>query len=138
MFPLPIKFYVYTALVLAAVLGLTYGHHEHNALVEYKAEVKQLADAQIAKNNEIAKQQEQINADTKKANDDRIASIHAMYKRMLNSRGGSVSTSNANATISVNGTTIDIVSLAEQCSLTTSKLVLLQNWIKENQKLNEH
>jgi hypothetical protein len=138
MFPLPIKVYVYAILIVFAVGGFVYGRHEHNVLIEYKAKVKQVADEQIAKNKEIAKEQEQINADKEKANDDRIANIHSMYKRMLNSSSSKVSTSNANATISVNGTTIDIVSLAQECAITTSKYVLLQEWIKDNQKLNEY
>jgi len=49
---------------------------------------------------------------------------------MLNTGGGAMS-SDANATITINGKTVNILSLAEQCASTSEQVIALQNWIIE-------
>jgi len=55
---------------------------------------------------------------------------------MLDSRSGAVS-SVPNATITVNGETHNILSVAEECSVTTAQLMTLQDWVNQQISLNK-
>jgi hypothetical protein len=111
---------------------------EHLRFAHYVDQQAIVAQEQANKTKAIQKEQELINDGIKQTYEARIASIHAMYGRMHYSSSSSLSTSDASATITVNGQTINVVSLTEQCASTTAQLVSLQDWITENSKLNEH
>ena len=111
---------------------------EHLRFVHYVDQQAVVAQEQADKTKEIQKEQELINDGIKQTYEARIAAIHTMYGRMHYANSSTLSSSDANDTITINGKTVNVVSLTEQCSITTAQLVSLQDWVTENSKLNEH
>ena len=128
------QIYIYLALVLG---GFGAGFYvEHLRFVDYKQEVQLVAEKQQAETDAKIKEQEIINENIKQTYEARLTSIHTFYSRMLDSRSGVVS-SDPNATITVNGETHNILSVAEECSVTTVQLITLQDWVNQQISLNK-
>jgi len=126
--------YIYIALVFG---GFGAGFYvEHLRYMEYRQEVQIVAEKQIAENEAKIKEQELINENIKQTYEARLTSIHTFYTGMLDSRSGAVS-SVPNATITVNGETHNILSVAEECSVTTVQLITLQDWVNQQISLNK-
>ena len=120
--------YIYLALVFG---GFGAGFYvEHLRYAEYKTEVVAAGERQIAENKAKAKEQEIINENVAKTYQDNINNIHAFYGRMLNPSSGAMSP-NGTATITINGQTHNLLSVAEQCAQTTQQLESLQDWINQ-------
>ena len=126
--------YIYLALVFG---GFGAGFYvEHLRFAEYKTEVVAAGEKQIAENKAKIKEQEIINENVAKSYQDNINNIHTFYGRMLDASSGAVST-NGTATITINGQTYNLLSVAEQCAQTTQQLESLQNWINQQVGLND-
>jgi len=104
------------------LLGWTY---EHRALVAYKAEVKALADQQIAKNESIQKQQALVNKGISDAYEAKLSSLKSYYGGLRQPSSGNLP-SISNPSAGVNESASDQL-LA--CAYTTQQLVSLQDWI---------
>ena len=132
MFPLSIGTYIKFGVAILLILGaFAYGWHTRDIdFTKFKDETKALAKKQIAENQSKQKESELITKGVTDAYEARIANIHAMYGRMHNASSGAVS-SVSNATLTINGKAYDIVSVAEDCSVTTQQLVSLQDWINQ-------
>jgi hypothetical protein len=120
--------YIYIALVLGS-FGAGF-YVEHLRYMEYRQEVQIAAEKQIAENEAKIKEQELINENIKQTYEARLTGIHTFYSGMLNSGSGAVS-SVPNATITVNGETHNILSVAEECAATTAQLITLQDWVNQ-------
>lgn len=119
--------YIYLALVFG---GFGAGFYvEHLRYAEYKAEVVAAGERQIEQNKAKIKEQQLINKGVTDAYEARISSIHSMYSGMHNASSSPVS-SVPNATITINGTTINTLDFAEQCANTTQQLESTQEWIR--------
>ena len=120
--------YLYIALAFG---GFSAGFYvEHLRFAEYKADVVAAGERQIAENKAKAKEQEIINDNVAKTYQDNINNIHTFYSRMLDTSSGAMSP-NGTATITINGQTYNLLSVAEQCAQTTQQLVSLQDWINQ-------
>jgi len=115
------------SLLLSGFIGWHIGHSKY---VSYKAEVEAAAEKQIAQNEAKQKEQELINKGVEDAYKANIANIHNFYNGMLNASSSSVST-NGTATITINGETHNLLSVAEQCAETTQQLESLQDWVNQ-------
>ena len=120
--------YIYIALVFG---GFSSGFYiEHLRFSDYVDQVKIVAEKQLAENKAKVKEQEIINDNIKKTYDANINSIHNFYSGMHNASSGAMSY-NANSTVAINGKTVDVLLVAEQCAQTTQQLVSLQDWINQ-------
>jgi len=127
------QIYIYLALVLG---GFGAGFYvEHLRFADFRDQVKIVAEKQQAETDAKIKEQEIINENIKQTYEARLTSIHTFYTGMLNSRSGVVS-SDANATITVNGETHNVLLVAEQCAQTTEQLMTLQEWVNQQVALN--
>ena len=125
---------LYIALVFG---GFSAGFYvEHLRFVDYKQEVQIAGEKQQAETAAKIKEQELINENIKQTYEARLTGIHTFYTGMLDSRSGAVS-SVPNATITVNGETHNILSVAEECSVTTAQLMTLQDWVNQQISLNK-
>ena len=131
MFPLSFNSYIVIVLVIIAGAGFSYGRYEHMAYIEYKTEVKSIADKQQAKNIEVAKEQALINKGISNEYQAKLSAIRAYYGGMHNSSSGAMP-SLSNPAAGVNGSSADQL-LA--CAATTQQLVSLQDWVKEQSGL---
>ena len=123
--------YIYLALVCGS-FGAGF-YVEHLRFKEFADTVRLEAQKQIDANTAKLKEQEIINENIKQTYEARLTNIHTFYSGMLNSSSSPVS-SVPNATITVNGETHNILSVAEECSITTTQLIILQDWL--NQQVN--
>ena len=132
MFPLSVLTYVKIGVAALLVCGIFYSgwHVGHSDYVVFKAETEAIAQKQIAENEAKAKEQEIINKGVTDAYEARISSIHSFYNGMHNASGGAVS-SVPNATITINGNTVNTLDFAEQCANTTQQIESLQDWINQ-------
>jgi len=127
------QIYIYLALVFS---GFSAGFYvEHLRFAEYKTDVVAAGERQIAENKAKAKEQEIINDNVVKTYQDNISGIHAFYGRMLDPSSGAMS-ANGTATITINGETHNLLSVAEQCAQTTQQLESLQDWINQQAGLD--
>ena len=123
--------YIYLALVCGS-FGAGF-YVEHLRFKEFADTVRLEAQKQIDANTAKLKEQEIINENIKQTYEAGLTGIHTFYSGMLNSSSSPVS-SVPNATITVNGETHNILSVAEECSITTTQLITLQSWV--NQQVN--
>jgi hypothetical protein len=122
-----VQIYIYLALVFGS-FGAGF-YVEHLRFVDFQDEIKIVAEKQIEQNKSKIKEQELINKGVSDAYEARINSIHLMYSRVYNTSSSPVS-SIPNATITINGTTINTLDFAEQCANTTQQLESTQDWIR--------
>ena len=126
------QIYIYLALVLG---GFGAGFYvEHLRFVDFRDQVKIVAEKQQAETDAKIKEQEIINENIKQTYEARLTSIRTFYTGMLDSRTRNLSASDPNATITINGETHNVLLVAEQCAQTTEQLMTLQEWV--NQQVN--
>ena len=119
---------IYLVLVFG---GFSSGFYiEHIRFVDFQDKVKIVAEQQIAENKAKIKEQELINRGVTDAYNANVSNIHNFYHRMLNDTGSGAMSSVPNATITINGTTINTLDFAEQCATTTQQLESTQDWIR--------
>ena len=119
---------IYLVLVFG---GFSSGFYiEHSRFVDFQDKVKIVAEQQIAENKAKLKEQELINRGVTDAYNANVSNIHNFYHRMLNDTGSGAMSSVPNATITINGTTINTLDFAEQCATTTQQLESTQDWIR--------
>ena len=119
---------IYLVLVFG---GFSSGFYiEHIRFVDFQDKVKIVAEQQIAENKAKVKEQELINRGVTDAYNANVSNIHNFYHRMLNDTGSGAMSSVPNATITINGTTINTLDFAEQCATTTQQLESTQDWIR--------
>jgi hypothetical protein len=126
---IPIQFYIYAALSLAAIGGIGYGKYES---VKYDAYVAKAELAAKEQELEIKSRQKQATLVTEKVKNDyqnKLDLIKRTYGGMRlssSSQTGSVSQSSS----STDGTPSD-PKFIEKCAMTTQQLVSLQGWLNE-------
>ena len=126
---IPIQFYIYAALSLAAISGIGYGKYQSVKYDAYVATVESQAKEQEVVNRYKVKEAAQVNEKVKNDYENRIALIKRTY--------GGMRLPNADQTIpvskstpSIDGTPAD-PQFIEKCAMTTQQLVSLQGWINE-------
>ena len=126
---IPIQFYVYAVLSLAAVGGIGYGKYQS---VKYDAYVSK-AEAQAKEQDMInlykAKEAAQVNEKVKNDYENKLSIIKRTYSgmRFTNPQPTGVISNTASAT---DGTPTD-PKFIEKCAITTLQLVSLQAWLNE-------
>ena len=121
--------YLYIALVFG---GFGAGYYvEHLRFVDFKQEVQIAGEKQQAETAAKIKEQELINRGVTDAYNANVSNIHNFYHRMLNDTGSGAMSSVPNATITINGITINTLDFAEQCATTTQQLESTQSWIRD-------
>ena len=126
---IPIQFYIYAALALAAVAGIGYGKYESVKYDAYVAKVELAAKEQELTNKSKAKEAFQVNEKVKNDYENRIALIKRTYggMRLTNTNQTGTISATANPT---DGTPTD-PKFIEKCAMTTQQLVSLQGWLSE-------
>ena len=122
------QIYIYIALVFSS-FGAGF-YVEHLRFADYKNEVAIVAEKQIAENKAKEKEQQLVNKgveDVYKAN---LSNVHSFYNGLLNA-SSSTTSSIPQTTFVINGQTLNVVSLAEQCASTTEQVIALQDWINQ-------
>ena len=129
--------YIKIAVFALFVCGIFFAgwHTRDRDFTIYKDQVRIAAEKQQAETAAKIKEQEIINENIKQTYEARLTSIHSFYSGMLNSSSSPVS-SVPNATITVNGETHNILSVAEECSITTTQLMTLEEWVNQQIALN--
>lgn len=128
MFPLPISTWVMIGLATLALAGFGYGRYEHNAYIEFKAEVIAAGKAQEAHNESVQKQSDLISKGIKNEYEAKLSAVRNYYSGLQrNTSSGSVS-GISNPTIGANESPA-YYQLAESCSETTIQTLALQDWI---------
>ena len=126
----PISTYIYAALFALAVAGFGYGRYQHNALVEYKAEVKAVAEKQEAHIESITKQQALVTKGIENEYNAKLALLRQYYANGVRQPNTSKLPTISNATSGLDAITAYNL-LAGQCSETTQQIVSLQQWLHE-------
>ena len=124
---IPIQFYIYAALSLAAIGGIGYGRYES---VKY--------DSYVAKTELAAKEQEMINKAKAKEANQVTEKVKNDYQNKLNlikhTYGGlRLSSSDQTSAISKTASSLDGTAadpqFIEKCAITTRQLVSLLSWV---------
>ena len=126
---IPIQFYIYAALSLAAVAGIGYGKYESVKYDAYVAKAETAAKEQEVINHYKAKEAAQVNEKVKNDYENRIALIKRTYGGMRLSSTNQTGTVSA-TTNPTDGTPAD-PKFIEKCAITTQMLVSLQGWLSE-------
>jgi len=126
---IPIQFYIYAALALAAVGGIGYGKYESVKYDAYVSKVELAAKEQEIINKSKAKEAFQVNEKVKNDYENRIALIKRTYGGMRLSSTNQTGTVSATAN-PTDGTPAD-PKFIEKCAMTTQQLVSLQGWLSE-------
>ena len=126
---IPIQFYIYAALALAAIGGIGYGKYESVKYDAYVAKVELQAKEQEMVNHYKAKEAAQVNEKVKNDYENRIALIKRTYGGMRLPNADQTSPV-SKSTSSIDGTPAD-PQFIEKCAMTTQQLVSLQGWINE-------
>lgn len=129
-------------LAIALVIGGWFLYYrERNNFAEYRSDVAAAVKAQQDKTNIITKQQNQVSmkAEANYAKD--VASIRYVYDGLRKSNGGSTVSSIPDTAKDPLAATAYYVSiapdLAARCAETTNQTIALQNWINEQQQVND-
>jgi hypothetical protein len=126
---IPIQFYIYAALSLAAVAGIGYGKYESVKYDAYVSKVELASKEQEMINKSKAKEAAQVNEKVKNDYENRIALIKRTYGGMRLSSTNQTGTISATAN-PTDGTPAD-PKFIEKCAITTQQLVSLQGWLSE-------
>ena len=126
---IPIQFYIYAALALAAIGGIGYGKYESVKYDAYVSKVELAAKEQEMINKSKAKEAAQVNEKVKNDYENRIALIKRTYGGMRLSSTNQTGTVSATAN-PTDGTPAD-PKFIEKCAMTTQQLVSLQGWLSE-------
>jgi hypothetical protein len=126
---IPIQFYIYAALALAAVGGIGYGKYESVKYDAYVAKAETAAKEQEVINHYKAKEAAQVNEKVKNDYENKLALIKRTYGGMRLSSSSEASQVSG-ASNSTDGTPAD-PKFIEKCAITTQQLVSLQGWLNE-------
>jgi hypothetical protein len=126
---IPISTYIYAGLFALVIAGFGYGRYQHNILVEYKAEVKAIAEKQKTHIESITKQQSLVTKGIENEYNAKLALLRQYYANngMHNTSSGAVPTI-SNATTGFDAITAYNL-LVGQCAEATQQLVSLQDWL---------
>ena len=130
--PIPISFYIYAALALAAVGGIGYGKYQSAKYEAFKTQVETLGKVQEAKVESITKQQAIVTKGIENEYNAKLAAVRNYYKSTSvwnNSSSGKTGGISAAPSLSDVITSYNV--LAGQCAETTAQTVALQDWIKQ-------
>jgi hypothetical protein len=126
---IPIQFYIYAALALAAVGGIGYGKYESVKYDAYVAKAETAAKEQEVINHYKAKEAAQVNEKVKNDYENKLSLIKRTYGGMRLSSASEASQVSG-ASSSTDGTPAD-PKFIEKCAITTQQLVSLQGWLNE-------
>jgi hypothetical protein len=126
---IPIQFYIYAALSLAAIGGIGYGKYQSVKYDAYVSKAETAAKEQEVINHYKAKEAAQVNEKVKNDYENRIALIKRTYGGMRLSSTNQTGTI-SKPTSSTDGTPAD-PAFIEKCAITTQQLVSLQGWLSE-------
>lgn len=126
----PVSTYIYAALFALAVAGFGYGRYQHNALVEYKAEVKAVAEKQEAHIESITKQQSLVTKGIEKEYDAKLTLLRNYYANGVRNTSSGAMPANGTTTFPIDAVTTYNL-LAGQCAETTQQLISLQEWLNQ-------
>ena len=126
---IPIQFYIYAALSLAAVGGIGYGKYQSVKYDAYVSKAESQAKEQEMVNLYKAKEAAQVNEKVKNDYQNKLSLIKSTYGGMRLSSSGQTGTI-SNTTSPTDGTPTD-PKFIEKCAITTQQLVSLQGWLNE-------
>jgi hypothetical protein len=126
---IPIQFYIYAALSLAAVGGIGYGKYQSVKYDAYVSKAESQAKEQEMINLYKAKEAAQVNEKVKNDYQNKLSLIKSTYGglRLSSSSQTSPVSNTASPTY---GTPTD-PQFIEKCAITTQQLVSLQAWLNE-------
>jgi hypothetical protein len=126
---IPIQFYIYAALSLAAVGGIGYGKYQSVKYDAYVSKAESQAKEQEMVNLYKAKEAAQVNEKVKNDYQNKLSLIKSTYGGMRLSSSSQTSPV-SNTTSPTDGTPTD-PKFIEKCAITTQQLVSLQAWLNE-------
>jgi hypothetical protein len=130
--PIPISFYIYAALALAAVGGIGYGKYQSAKYEAFKTQVETLGKVQEAKVESITKQQAIVTKGIENEYNAKLAAVRNYYKSTsVWNNPNSGKTSGISAAPSISDVITSYNVLAGQCAETTAQTVALQDWIRQ-------
>jgi hypothetical protein len=130
--PIPISFYIYAALALAAVGGIGYGKYQSAKYEAFKTQVEVLGKVQEAKVESITKQQAIVTKGIENEYNAKLAAVRNYYKSTsVWNNPNSGKTGGISPTPSISDVITSYNVLAGQCAETTAQTVALQDWIKQ-------
>lgn len=123
------------------LFGYYQGYRNQKSVFDaFKLELEVNAKIQDEKNKSLVKKQEQVNKELTKEYEDAIKKLNTYYanNRVLNSSSSSRVSKVSKASSTTNGETeSNLSSTLRDCSLDVVQLMYLQEWIKEQEKLND-
>ena len=130
--PIPISWYIYAALTLAAVGGIGYGKYQSAKYEAFKTQVEVLGKVQEAKVESITKQQAIVTKGIENEYNAKLAAVRNYYKSTSVWNNPSASkTGGISAAPSLSDVITSYNVLAGQCAETTAQTVALQDWIRQ-------
>jgi hypothetical protein len=130
--PIPISFYIYAALTLAAVGGIGYGKYQSAKYEAFKTQVETLGKVQEAKVESITKQQAIVTKGIENEYNAKLAAVRNYYKSTsVWNNPNSGKTGGISPAPSISDVITSYNVLAGQCAETTAQTVALQDWIKQ-------
>ena len=126
---IPIQFYIYAALSLAAVGGIGYGKYQSVKYDAYVSKTESQAKEQEMINLYKAKEAAQVNEKVKNDYENKLSLIKRTYGGMRLSSTNQTGQVSGTAS-STDGTPAD-PKFIEKCAITTQQLVSLQAWLNE-------
>ena len=126
---IPVQFYIYAALSLAAIGGIGYGKYESVKYDAYVSKVETQAKEQEMINHYKAKEAAQVTEKVKNDYENKLSIIKRTYGGMRLSSTQQIGTI-SNAPNATDGTATD-PKFIEKCAMTTLQLVSLQAWLNE-------
>lgn len=126
---IPVQFYVYAALTLAAIGGIGYGKYESAKYDTYVAKAELTAKEQEMIIQAKAKEANQVTEKVKNDYESKLSIIKRTYSGMRLSSSGETGTISA-TTSATDGTPTDPQFIAK-CAMTTQQLESLQAWLNE-------
>lgn len=126
---IPIQFYIYAALSLAAVGGIGYGKYQSVKYDAYVSKAETIAKEQEVINHYKAKEAAQVNEKVKNDYQNKLSIIKSTYGGMRLS-SSSQTRLIPPTTSPTDGTPTDS-QFIEKCAITTQQLVSLQAWLNE-------
>jgi len=126
---IPVQFYIYAALSLAAIGGIGYGKYESAKYDTYVAKAESAAKEQEMINHYKAKEAAQVTEKVKNDYENKLSIIKRTYGGMRFSSTQQIGTI-SNTPSATDGTPTD-PKFIEKCAITTQQLVSLQAWLNE-------
>ena len=126
---IPIQFYIYAALSLAAVGGIGYGKYQSVKYDAYVSKAEAQAKEQEMINLYKAKEAFQVNEKVKNDYQNKLSLIKSTYGGMR--LPSSSQTSPVSNTASPTDGTPTDPKFIEKCAITTQQLISLQAWLNE-------